>query len=76
MVLETAIEGNDTAARSPLAAVLDSPATLDAFWRQCHACGSAEISVAAAIREIILPQLEKLQIPSATSRSSFSLLRF
>jgi hypothetical protein len=53
MALETAIEGNDTAARSPLAAVLDSPATLDAFWRQCRACGSAEINVAAAIREII-----------------------
>src|SRR4029077_8843431 len=30
----------------------------------------------ATIRKIILPQLEKLQIPSATSRSSFSLLRF
>ena len=53
MALETAIEGNDTAARSPLAAVLDSLATLDAFWRQCRACGSAEINVAAAIREII-----------------------
>jgi hypothetical protein len=33
-------------------------------------------SQGTACREIILPQLEKLQIPSATSRSSFSLLRF
>ena len=38
--------------------------------------GFAEIRAVAAIRKIILPQLEKLQIPSATSRSSFPLLGF
>ena len=33
-------------------------------------------SQGTAYRKIILPQLEKLQIRSATSRSSFSRLRF